>query len=245
MRPGLTVFRGSDLERFGSHILIKIAALELADSPASATAQMRNEHAILTGPLSDCSGVPRVLAFGEDEVLAKNTGRPVRVLVLVEDPLGVELPDQMTADEVQKLARALVKTLTSVHARGVIHSDIKPDNLVLTDSGEVVLIDFGTSFLASESPKDEYGISHAYASDSLLQDDFLPPSFDTDCIALTFTLQALYAGVEWWERETALDRRPLLDRERHSFVQNLRAGERLQPTFLALLDSVISLLEFF
>ena len=46
---------------------------------------------------------------------------------------------------IEDIARQLLEALNSVHAAGLIHGDIKPDNALITDSGQLVLIDFGTA----------------------------------------------------------------------------------------------------
>ncbi len=53
------------------------------------------------------------------------------------------LPDRPTsAVQLWALGLALAKTLTAVHARGIVHCDVKPSNL-LVRGGDVRLIDFG------------------------------------------------------------------------------------------------------
>lgn len=47
--------------------------------------------------------------------------------------------------EVLDIARAILKSLETVHASGLLHRDIKPDNIFLTDDGRTVLIDFGSA----------------------------------------------------------------------------------------------------
>ena len=51
----------------------------------------------------------------------------------------------LSAQEVMKLASALSDALAVVHEAGLLHRDIKPDNVFLTQDGRTVLIDFGSA----------------------------------------------------------------------------------------------------
>jgi serine/threonine protein kinase len=48
-------------------------------------------------------------------------------------------------EQVKKIVEQLVAALATVHERQVYHLDIKPENVLLTVSGEIVLIDFGAA----------------------------------------------------------------------------------------------------
>jgi serine/threonine protein kinase len=62
-------------------------------------------------------------------------GRSLTQVVREEGPLG--------AARAAALADQLLDALRSVHAQGVVHRDIKPDNVLLTPWGHAVLVDFG------------------------------------------------------------------------------------------------------
>ncbi|MBW4649384.1 MAG: protein kinase [Kastovskya adunca ATA6-11-RM4] len=85
--------------------------------------------------------IPRLLAYFEEE----------REFYLVQDyidghPLSVELPPgkRWAENQVIELLQSILPILEFVHSQGVIHRDIKPDNLIRrTSDRQLVLVDFG------------------------------------------------------------------------------------------------------
>lgn len=57
----------------------------------------------------------------------------------------IQTKGALSEDEILFLARPILSALAEVHSRGIIHSDIKPQNIVLVGSGEIKLMDFGIS----------------------------------------------------------------------------------------------------
>ncbi len=87
-------------------------------------------------------GVVKVLEDGMTD-----DGCPFLVLELL---VGQTLEDlrqirggRIPLDEVMPIADAMMDTLAAVHAAGVIHRDLKPQNVMVLDGGGIKILDFG------------------------------------------------------------------------------------------------------
>ncbi|MCA8968042.1 MAG: serine/threonine protein kinase, partial [Planctomycetes bacterium] len=86
----------------------------------------------------DHPGVVRVHEFGRDPQ------GPYLVLDLAEgEDLHACYPHGCTAERATELVVALASALEAVHAQGVIHRDLKPQNVLLRPDGSPLLLDFG------------------------------------------------------------------------------------------------------
>jgi serine/threonine protein kinase len=96
---------------------------------------------------------------------------------LLSRVMGRLQPLPMSRPQAWAIIREIGSGLEYVHARNVVHADLKPHNIMITDSGEVRILDFGASSTSAEqSPEDRLrpriafsSVTPAYASCELLE----------------------------------------------------------------------------
>ncbi|MCM8526272.1 MAG: protein kinase [Lentisphaeraceae bacterium] len=104
------------------------------------------------------------------------------------------LKENHTLQENIDILIKICEAVTFAHYRGIIHFDIKPDNIQVSDYGEVLLCDWGLAGIAYES-----------CSQSLLDDDILKQVDLSQSIDLYFKGTAGYAAPEMWKKQTHRD----------------------------------------
>ena len=126
----------------GRKVVIKVVPVELG---AGVNVERFKREIQLAAGLQHPHIVP-VLAAGEMD------GIPYYTMPFVEgEPLRTKLArGPMPIAEITSLLRDVSKALAYAHERGVVHRDIKPDNVVLT-GGSAAVIDFGIAKAISAS----------------------------------------------------------------------------------------------
>lgn len=106
-------------------------------------------------------------------------------------------PDTFSPGEVRRLLLNLLEALDYVHANGILHRDISPDNILLDQSGSPVLIDFGAARAGATRA------SRVLSSVHTVKDGYSPPEFyfvgspqsqSSDLYALAATFHHLVSG---------------------------------------------------
>ena len=137
-RGGMSVvYRARDL-RLNRMVAVKVLPPELAYDPAIRTrftreaqtsAQLSHAHIVPIFDVGERSGIAYF-------VMALVTGGNLASLLAYEP--------RQPVDEVRRLLREIADGLAFAHMRGVIHRDIKPDNILLDrESGRAMVTDFG------------------------------------------------------------------------------------------------------
>ncbi|MCW2163008.1 serine/threonine protein kinase [Microbacterium hydrothermale] len=147
-----SVYRGYD-QTLGRTVAIKILKADLAGDAAFRTrfrleAQAASRMAHPT--------IVRVFDAGEDvEVGIDGVERPVPYIVM-ELVHGRLLKDiiaegSVPVDDALRYVDGILEALEYSHRAGVVHRDIKPGNVMITDAGRVKVMDFGIARAVSDS----------------------------------------------------------------------------------------------
>ena len=145
------LFRATD-QRDERPVVLKFPRALSASEPTFRAAFARE---ILIG------GQPRSPWIGE--ILPLPPGRQTRLYLVMPyhdgETLEARLARQprMTLDEGIRIGTELAKAVASLHRAGIIHRDIKPDNIILLKSGGAKLLDFGVSRLTNFDESEDTG----------------------------------------------------------------------------------------
>jgi eukaryotic-like serine/threonine-protein kinase len=141
-------------EADGAIFLMKTPVMYEGEDPA-AIVSFEMEQMIM--PRLKGPHVPRHIANGDF------SKQPFIVMELLPGetllPLLKQLP--LPVERVADLGARIADAVQALHGQGVVHLDIKPSNIILRPTGEVVLID--------------YGLAHHRALPDLMQEEFRLP----------------------------------------------------------------------
>ncbi len=115
------------------------------------------------------------------------TGKTVRELLQERGRIPV--------DQALNILLQVARALEYAHRQGVVHRDVKPDNIVVTDEGQVKLTDFGIARAANDLLRTQKGVlvgSPAYMSPEQILGE--PVDHRTDIYSLGVTAYEMLTG---------------------------------------------------
>jgi serine/threonine protein kinase len=206
-RGGFAVVYRARRTAFAQDVAIKVLTGNAVDD--NAVARFERERQVL-GALAQHPNIVTVYDSG-----TTGDGAPFLVMeYLPGGPLSARLKSQGSLDvrQVADIAVKLCGALETAHRTGILHRDIKPDNILVSRYGEPVLADFGIARMrgALQTQSGVVTATLSHAPPEVL--DGFTPTAQSDVYSLASTLFALLSGSAPFVRDTDVSITPLLAR---------------------------------
>jgi serine/threonine protein kinase len=139
--------------RLGRRVAIKLLKPSLANDPAFRTRFRREAQA--AAKMADPT-IVRIFDAGEETVADDNGDERQVPFIIMEFVEGRLLKDiiaegPLPTDEAVRIINQVLTALEYSHRAGVVHRDIKPGNIMVADTGQVKVMDFGIARAITES----------------------------------------------------------------------------------------------
>ena len=210
-----TVRDATDL-RLGRRVAIKTLRADLAEQPvarrrfeteARAAARLTHPNVVTVFDSGECDGIPYI-------VMERLPGRTL----VDEIALG-----PLTVDRCRAVGLEILSALDAAHAAGIIHRDIKPGNVLLTESGHVKVSDFGIAKTVDDV--DQTQTAELLATPEYLAPERVvgePASIRSDLYAVGVLFYVALSGVRPFEGATPLAVMHAIERGRPTPLSELR-----------------------
>jgi len=176
-------------------LLKRMVALKFL-SPALTTDPAAKERFIQEAQAASALDHPNICTI--HEIKESDDGRLYMVMACYE---GQTLKDRLadgaiSIEEALHIARQIAEGLAEAQAKGIVHRDIKPANIMITEKGEVKIMDFGLAISGEAKRLTAAGRiigTPAYLSPEQAQG--FPLTFHTDIYSTGVVLYELVTGV--------------------------------------------------
>ncbi|RKN44248.1 serine/threonine-protein kinase [Micromonospora endolithica] len=192
------VWRGYD-EVLGRQVAVKVLASRLAADRAF-------RHRIRIEAQSAARlchpNITNVYDYGESEQVGLTVPYVVMELIDGESLTGRLRRGKLPWREAVTVGAEVASALATAHARGVVHRDVTPGNVMITANG-VKVVDFGISALVGEKEKGPDGTllgTPAYLAPERLDNGEVSPA--TDVYAMGLLLYRMLTGRLPWQADT-------------------------------------------
>jgi serine/threonine protein kinase len=161
------------------------------DNVGAAAREAFEREAVVLGRLSSHPNIVTLY-----ETFTHEDGRPVLVLELCRESLAERVSGgrALSVAETVAIGIKIAGALETAHGVGVLHRNVRPENILLTEFGEPALADFGVArLLAAVAPTADVGdfVGMHVAPEFVLGEE---PTPAVDVYGLAATLYALLSG---------------------------------------------------
>ena len=192
-----TIYRATDTQ-LGRDVALKLLRPEYLRDPdfASRFRQEAPAAASLSHP-----NVVTVYDFGEDPsgpyiVMELVDGEDLSTILRRSGALGPR--------QVARIGSGVARALAAAHARGLVHRDVKPGNILIGTDGQVKVADFGIARAIAEAqvtlPGMTLGSVHYFSPEQARGEQATTSS---DTYSLGIVLYEMLTGVRPWEGDSA------------------------------------------
>jgi len=223
---GFSMVYRAHQDAFDRTVAVKVLTVELVDE----TAQRRFQRECrASGRLSNHPNIVTVLDSGFTE-----DGRPFITTEFMSNGSLADRLDELGPYRVEDALDVGVKmcgALAAVHAAGILHRDIKPQNILVSDYGEPALADFGISAITI-GPDASIGtssITPLHVAPEVLEGQ--PTSQASDVYALGSTIYTLLANRAPFQKDDEDALLPLMRRVVMDPVPPIERDDLPAPVF--------------
>jgi len=184
------IYKGENI-RTQEYVAIKV-------EPIANNLKLLKNESVIYQYLVGLQGVPNVKWFGKDRV------NYYMVLNLLGDSLQTLLNSKkiFSLKLVLQVGLQIIFILKSIHDKGLVHRDIKPDNFLLGNKKQIYIIDFGfcKSLTNITNVKKTTGLIGSLTYASLNAHNYTELSYRDDLESLGYMLIYFYQGFLDWQK---------------------------------------------
>lgn len=180
-------------ERLQRSVALKM--LRTQPVPSAAEHEMATKRAMREARITAGLHHPHAVTVFD---VVEHEGQPCIVMQLIDStPLSVLLREHgtFTPRQTAEVGAQVGSALAAAHKLRIVHRDVKPGNILITDDGSAMISDFGISHALGDATITATGMMHgtpAYLAPEVAQGR--PSSFASDVFSLGSTLYAMLQG---------------------------------------------------
>jgi serine/threonine protein kinase len=184
------IYKGENV-RTKEQVAIKV-------EPIANNLKLLKNESVVYQYLVGTTGVPNVKWFGKDDVnyymVLNLLGNSLQTLLNSKKIFSLKL--------VLQIGLQIISILQSIHEKGLVHRDIKPDNFLLGNKKQIYIIDFGfcKSIENVTDTKKTTGLIGSLTYASLNAHNYTELSFRDDLESLVYMLIYFYQGLLDWQK---------------------------------------------